>query len=1156
MRLRRSLAILSVLLLLTGLLSPVALAASGGQRNITADEAVAYLKRFGIVRGDPDGNLRLNDPITRAELVKILVAALGQEQQAQVLTGAVAFPDTANHWASGYIAVAKMSNLASGYPDGTFKPQNNVTNAEVLAFLTRAVGVAEDPSLPWPDKVIQPAIQQGIVPPELDIRLVADFPATRAGVFLFAHRAFLLVKGSDGKNLYQRYWDKEAPALTLNDVPEVTSAAQVTVSGRATGAREVLVNGSAVALLADGSFSSVVDLQVGTNEITVVAVDDVGNTTTETLTVARSGGEPAEIEAPASLTFKVGESRRLDVTVKDANGIAIPNAEITAEVSDDLGTFDPETMTFTAGDKTGVGTLTLRAGEATARITVTVTAGDVVKVVVTPEKESVAPGEQVKVTAKAYDAAGNEITGLPALFSVTGTGALIHPQTGEFAAYREGVYTVRATIGTVTGEAKVGVYGDPVDLVIEGPSTVVGNGQATEPFRVKVVDRNGTLVADDEERVVQLESDVFGLEFVDAEGNPLVNDELTLKNGEATFYVKADASLWGVVVEITATDEEDEDFSDSISVEVLEQEPVAVAVVRQDEYLAANASSTASVYLAVVDQSGVEMLDGAWDIDWRIDGPAVEDETEDDRGTVTYYGGEGPVELVLRSITGEIGTVTVTATADGLKSATAKLQATVVGRPSQLKVTVDKAEQRVGADFAESAGVKVTVTVTDSKGVPVSYDGEVVVSFSHGFEEYEAADESDSDIDAEDTNLKDDLPYDRIVLEFDRESRRSFRFVTTKAGEFTLTATASGLTSASAKTTFKAGPATRAGFTTRGTLVAITDLEGQATVQLMDDWGNPVRQAGVSITLQAYKDNSTTNEVVIAGKKGKATLRTDANGQATFSFTVRPDTRADYTIEVDEVEGLEPDAESGTLAITILPVLPDRITVTLHRDVINKTGVTSVEAGSEIIVRAYVEDRYGIGLDFPQLAGHLRLVVPDGAFDVDGDFEGDSAAEVAEWAAEHWAHEGDGYFLLEGLIPVKIGRHTVAVQIDAGGTTKQGSRSINVTAVDPDNADHVIVKEAEDIDSSGGTIRVKEGQATKITLEVVNENNFPVKSGKFKVYFSSDDEIYVRETATGISKKELDIGVTKTVYLVAGEDGELRIELDDGDEWILTVDVE
>ncbi|WP_414854216.1 S-layer homology domain-containing protein [Brevibacillus sp. IT-7CA2] len=51
----------------------------------------------------------------------------------------VAFPDTTNHWAKTDIQMMVMLGLFKGYPDGTFKPDKEITKAEFAAVLVRAI---------------------------------------------------------------------------------------------------------------------------------------------------------------------------------------------------------------------------------------------------------------------------------------------------------------------------------------------------------------------------------------------------------------------------------------------------------------------------------------------------------------------------------------------------------------------------------------------------------------------------------------------------------------------------------------------------------------------------------------------------------------------------------------------------------------------------------------------------------------------------------------------------------------------------------------------------------------------------------------------------------------------------------------------------------
>lgn len=101
-------------------------------------EKVNFLKEKGIIDGYPDGSLGLEKNLKRSEITKILVYSLGNKNKAIELQGKeIPFSDVGkDNWANGVISYAKNNmNLISGYPDGTFKGEKNITNAELLKIL-------------------------------------------------------------------------------------------------------------------------------------------------------------------------------------------------------------------------------------------------------------------------------------------------------------------------------------------------------------------------------------------------------------------------------------------------------------------------------------------------------------------------------------------------------------------------------------------------------------------------------------------------------------------------------------------------------------------------------------------------------------------------------------------------------------------------------------------------------------------------------------------------------------------------------------------------------------------------------------------------------------------------------------------------------------
>lgn len=131
-------------------------------------EKVNFLKEKGIIDGYPDGSLGLEKNLKRSEITKILVYSLGDRNKAIELQGKeIPFSDVGkDYWANGVISYAKNKmNLISGYPDGTFKGENNITNAELLKILVcqkKNLKASEINNAKWPYDWIKWAEEENI----------------------------------------------------------------------------------------------------------------------------------------------------------------------------------------------------------------------------------------------------------------------------------------------------------------------------------------------------------------------------------------------------------------------------------------------------------------------------------------------------------------------------------------------------------------------------------------------------------------------------------------------------------------------------------------------------------------------------------------------------------------------------------------------------------------------------------------------------------------------------------------------------------------------------------------------------------------------------------------------------------------------------------
>ena len=117
------------------------------------NNAISTLSNMGILKGYEDGTFHPNAPVTRAEFA-VIAARFSDGAADDYAT----FSDVSNdYWASKEIAKAAKLGWIKGYTDGTFRPTNNITRAEVMTLVNRVLergvdeeGLMED-AIQWAD---------------------------------------------------------------------------------------------------------------------------------------------------------------------------------------------------------------------------------------------------------------------------------------------------------------------------------------------------------------------------------------------------------------------------------------------------------------------------------------------------------------------------------------------------------------------------------------------------------------------------------------------------------------------------------------------------------------------------------------------------------------------------------------------------------------------------------------------------------------------------------------------------------------------------------------------------------------------------------------------------------------------------------------------
>ncbi len=130
-----------------------------------------YTDHFAYMIGYTDGTVRPNANITRAEIATILYRLMTPETRAKFASSTSTFKDvSANAWYNTEVCTLTKAGVINGYPDGTFRPEANVTRAEFSAMIARVFSVSyvgnnmfEDINGHWAESYINILAKLGIL---------------------------------------------------------------------------------------------------------------------------------------------------------------------------------------------------------------------------------------------------------------------------------------------------------------------------------------------------------------------------------------------------------------------------------------------------------------------------------------------------------------------------------------------------------------------------------------------------------------------------------------------------------------------------------------------------------------------------------------------------------------------------------------------------------------------------------------------------------------------------------------------------------------------------------------------------------------------------------------------------------------------------------
>lgn len=133
---------------------------------------IAALSARGIIGGFPDGTFKPNEPVTRGQFAIQLQKAFTKPDQLPPKQ----FPDVPSPYAPA-VDKAVKSNFMTGYPDGTFRPEQQVSRVEAVNSMVKGLGIQTPAN---PEAVLQPYQDNAEIPGWARGRMAA---AVQAGLF-------------------------------------------------------------------------------------------------------------------------------------------------------------------------------------------------------------------------------------------------------------------------------------------------------------------------------------------------------------------------------------------------------------------------------------------------------------------------------------------------------------------------------------------------------------------------------------------------------------------------------------------------------------------------------------------------------------------------------------------------------------------------------------------------------------------------------------------------------------------------------------------------------------------------------------------------------------------------------------------------------------
>lgn len=217
--------LLATLILSFVVISSASAAFSDVSTTHTHYAAITSLVDQGVIEGYSDGTFKPGNNVNRAEALKIILMGAGvsvNESSSGLLFSDVQEDD----WFFNYVGTAVNLGIVQGYNDGTFKPEQTVTRAEAMKMTLAAaeISVSTPSSMPfldvstsdWFSGYASYAKTWNVEPPQTDGKWHGEEALTRANLAEMVYRLQVTQSENHAFDEATNWLRKEFPTVNIS----------------------------------------------------------------------------------------------------------------------------------------------------------------------------------------------------------------------------------------------------------------------------------------------------------------------------------------------------------------------------------------------------------------------------------------------------------------------------------------------------------------------------------------------------------------------------------------------------------------------------------------------------------------------------------------------------------------------------------------------------------------------------------------------------------------------------------------------------------------------------------------------------------------------------------------------------------------------------